>query len=775
MYYSYNYSKTMQHLKNVPIWLVWKSEEVKSPGSDKQLNKRFTKVPYQINGKHASTVDPSTWSTYEEAEAAVQEKSNNFSGIGFTISKHTPLLCIDLDHCLNEEGQIVRDDFHILVEAADTYTEVSPSGDGLHIILELEDHFSLLANKKVYEDGTACEAYTEGRYFTYTGKPFGTETPVRKVSTDVADELLRMLGYPWGKAEKPVKPKISASTINLDLSDNVILEKMFASKGGTAIQKLYNGDISKYNDDHSAADSALCTHLAFWTQKNANQIERIWLNSPLGQRKKTQDPGNRENYVVRTITNACDKCEKVYSPAPLIQDDATAEPELEKPIRYSTNTKGVPFVNAFNVTQIIEADSLLNKSFRYNEFSTEHESNVRTQREFTPLQKDDIIFTMIYIQKTYSYFEKVPVTTVQEAITAVGHKNLVNPPVDMIKSVEWDGVDRISHWLTEVFGAEDTVVHQAIASNWLKGLVNRVIDPGCKFDTVLVLEGAQGIGKSTALRTLGDPWYAETTMDIDTKDFQLILTQNIIVEFSEGASLSRSASAAMKQKITDQEDNFRKPYDRTSQKYPRHCVFAMTTNEEQYLKDHTGNRRWLPVALPEQKANVEWLKENRLQLFAEAYHRVYTLKETTYEFPKAELEALQSSRLEEDPWVEKIVEWYFDKLTDDQREEGITATDAYEQGVHDGGTNRDIRSGETHRVASILTNFLALEKKRNVVNNIRAYRYFATTITDKLNSERNQDLTKSERERKSTHEEWNSFGVNTKKEEVKTSPYTRFK
>lgn len=747
----------MEALKSLPIWLVWKSEEVKSPGSDKVKNKRFTKVPYQINGKHASTVDPSTWVTFEEAQKA----SKNFSGVGFTISKNFPLLCIDLDHCLDTSGKITRDDFHILMEAADTYTEVSPSGDGLHIILQLEEHFSLISNKKVNDDGTAFECYTEGRYFTFTGKEFGTPTPVRKVSAEVADELLRMVGYPWGKSEEKPKEKVDATTIQLDLNDSVVLEKMFASKGGNNIQKLYNGDTSLYNNDHSAADSALCLHLAFWTQKNADQIERIWLASQLGNRAKTQDPKNRENYVVRTIRNAIEKCEKVYSPAPLIQEDATATPELGQRIKYSTNNKGIPFVNAHNIIQILRADTTLNNAFRFNEFTHEHESNVRTTRDFTPLQKEDIIYTMVYIQKTYSFFEKVPAQTVQEAIVTVTYEHPVNPPVDLIKSVQWDGVPRIDTWLTEVFGAPDNEVNRSIGSNWLKGLVNRVIHPGCKFDTVLVLEGSQGIGKSTVLRALGDPWYAETTMDIDTKDFQLILTQNIIVEFSEGASLSRSASAAMKQKITDQEDNFRKPYDRTSQKYPRHCVFAMTTNEEQYLKDHTGNRRWLPVPLPDQKANVAWIIENRLQMLAEAYHRLYELKETTYEFPQEKLEELQSSRLEEDPWIAKIVEWYFDVLTDDQRAEGVTAAQAYEDGIHKGATNRDIRAGETHRVSSILKNHLALDKSRNVVNNTRAWRYYATDVTGKINQERNEDLTPSELRNKANQADWNNVPEGT--------------
>lgn len=746
----------MDTLKNEKIWLVWKREEVKTPGSDAQLNKRFTKIPYQIDGRHASSVDPSTWSTFDEATRAVAEGKHGFSGVGFSISKHKPLLAIDLDHCLDADGKLTRDDFLILLQAADTYTEKSPSGDGLHIILELDEHMSLLASKKTFDDGTAFECYTEGRYFTFTGNAYQEELPVRKVSREEGEELLRMVGYPWGKGAKPAAPRIDASTISLNLGDGVILDKMFAAKGGGKIEKLYKGDISEYNDDASAADSALVTHLAFWTQKDVEQTKRIWLSSPLGSREKTQ---KRPDYVDRTITNAFEKVEKVYSPAPLVQEDATATVELTRAINYSTNSKGIPFVNAHNVAQIIEADSLLSRSFRYNEFSHEHESNVRTQREFTPLQKDDILYVMVYIQKTYSFFEKVPAQTVQEAIINVAHKSPVNPPVDMIRSVEWDGIARIDSWLIEVFGVEDTEVHRAIASNWLKGLVNRVITPGCKFDTVLVLEGEQGIGKSTILRILGGDWYAETTMDIDTKDFQLILTQNIIVEFSEGASLSRSASAAMKQKITDQEDNFRKPYERTSQKYPRHCVFAMTTNEEQYLKDMTGNRRWLPVALPSQKANVEWLKENRLQLFAEAYHRVYEKGETTYEFPQAELEELQASRLEEDPWVVKIVTWYFDKLSDAKREEGVTATQAYEEGIHDnvpGG--RELRPGESHRIASILVNFLALDKRRNVLGGVRAHRYYATTVTSKLNQLRSKDLTETERAAKIAESEFANFG-----------------
>jgi len=750
----------MEGLKDQKIWVVWKSQKIEKPGKTAS----FTKVPYQVTGAAASSVDPATWVTYKEAEQA----SPNFSGIGFTISKHHPMLCIDLDHCLKDDI-ITREDFLIMLDEADTYTEISPSGDGLHIILELDEHFSLDATKKVHDDGTACETYTENRYFTYTGNSFHDEAkPVRKVSQDEAEMIIRMLGYPWGK-KKVTETSLPANTMSLSLNAEQVKEKMFRSKGGAWIEKLYNGDLSKYNDDYSAADYALCTQLAFWTQKNYQLMEEIWLGSPLGAREKTQ---KREDYRKASIENALEATDEVYTPAPLIQTTATTEPELISKIEYISTPKGMPYTSAVNVVEILRKDKALNTGFRFNLFSSEHETNIRTGRDWTPLQKDDVLFAMVYIQKTYSFFEKIPAQIVQEAITLMSHDQEVNPPLDMILSAEWDGEERVENWLHLVFGAPKNELYNSIGANWIKGLVNRVVTPGCKFDTVLVLEGPQGAKKSTALYELAHPWYAETSLDIERKDFQLLLANNVVVEFSEGVSLSRSAVASMKQKITDREDNFRKPYDRASQKYPRHNVFAMTTNDEQYLKDTTGNRRWLPVAV-QKEADIEWIKENRIQLFAEAYHKVYNMNETTYEFPDDELMELQASRVEEDPWVARISEWYFDKLSDELREEGVTASQAYEQGIHDGQAgNRDMRAGENHRLSSILKNSLLLDKERSTISGVRAYRYYATLETNQLNADRLKDLTNSEREHKAKFASWNNLSLeeqeNTPKPIAKT-------
>lgn len=736
----------MDKLKALPIWVRWKKQEVKSPGNEAV---RITKVPFQTNGKMASSVNPSHWVSYYKAT----ENLTGFDGVGFTISKEHPLLCIDLDHVI-KEGEITREDYQILVDEANTYTELSPSGTGLHIILELDTHFSLLATKKTNDDGTAVECYTENRYFTFTGQPFQVDLPVRKVNIEEAEQLLRMIGYPWGKRDDLIQPTVEASSLTFTMPNETLLKKMFKAKGGAKLMRLYNGDLSDHNDDGSAGDAALCTALAFWTGKNKAQIEEIWLQSPLGQREKTQ---TRKDYRDRTIESVCNIVTEVYTgntSGSIIKKNAPMEPVLLEEIVFDgeNSNKGIPHKNIANVEKILKADNYLAKAFRWNSFSEMVETNIENGVDWIPFENGHTVIIMQYIQATYSYFENLAKNIVDDAVTVYSQKHKVNPPVDLITSVKWDGKNRVDYWLQEVFGLDDNELNRAIASNWIKGLVNRVCSPGCQFDTVLVLEGPQGLKKSSVLRALAEPWYAETIIDVDTKDFQLLLTQNIVVEFSEGATLSRSQTEMLKQKITEREDNFRRPYDKMTKKFPRRCVFAMTTNQEQYLRDDTGNRRWLPVRLlGDVEGNVEWIYENKVQLLAEAYHRVYNLKETTYEFPVDALAAEQSDRMEEDPWVSAVVSWYFDELTDQDRADGVTTTGAYSQALME-ITKKDFTAGQAMRVASVFRNQLRLDRKNIQENKIKSWRYYPTTETDNINRIRSENLTATERAEKAQKE-----------------------
>lgn len=276
-------------MKDKKVWVVWKYET---------RNGKTTKVPYQPSGSHAKSTDPSTWVSYAEAK----EASNRFDGVGFCFDGAT--LGVDLDHVISADGLLPS--LQTFIENASTYTEYSPSGTGLHLVFSLSEPLMLKANKHTNVDGTGYECYTSGRFFTYTGKRYN-KLARRSIDAQEAESLLAQLGYPWSKA--PVVPQRTEPVVT-SLDDRTVLDIMFSSRNGAEMRSVYNGDASKYGGDISSADIRLCNTLAFYTGRNKEQVERIWLASPLGQREKTQ---KRKDYRNRTIDEAIAKCDKVYT------------------------------------------------------------------------------------------------------------------------------------------------------------------------------------------------------------------------------------------------------------------------------------------------------------------------------------------------------------------------------------------------------------------------------------------------------------------------------
>jgi putative DNA primase/helicase len=309
-----------------------------------------------------------------------------------------------------------------------------------------------------------------------------------------------------------------------------------------------------------------------------------------------------------------------------------------------------------------------------------------------------------------------------DAIIRVAMDNCVNPPRDYFTSLVWDKVPRLNSWIHNAYGTPDDEIHQAIGSNWLKGLVKRVMQPGCQFDEVLALESPQGYRKSTSLRVLGQPWHVETTHSLDNKDFYLLLAQNVIVEFSEGEIMDRASVNKLKAEITKTEDQLRPPYERGMVKFKRSCVFAVTTNRLE-LKDDTGNRRWLPVQL-NKVADIEWLAENKDQLYAEAYHRVIITGESTHEYPDS-LRDLQESRREYDESEEKLLDALSLIPIESLTEDGITLEHAC--GIIHGNEYRSNKLDEL-RISSMLRR-IGLVNERKYVKGKRVRRWFPSDKT----------------------------------------------
>lgn len=689
-------------------WVLWKREEVKKLGIP---TGEFTKVPYSLAGRKASSINKTTWATHKE----VSEKRHLYDGIGFVLDGS--YLGVDLDHVL-VSGKIKDKLSENFVENSNTLTEISPSGDGLHLYFKISEPIELKANSHKPNEIVKYECYTQKRYLTVTENIFENKNTIRTIGETEAIRLLKILGYPWGKSltviNKTSDPSNSGLLTKNKLSDESLLRIMFSARNGQKMREIYDGSDSYNDNDTSAADASLCSMFAFYSNKDFNTIERLWLASPRGKREKVQ---KRADYRKMTIEYAVQKTEEVFSQKK--NDDGGDEEYDYYVVQEGKKGETVIPVIVENIRYFLNTHKDFKGCFRFEEFKQIIEYKLSPDGDWRQVRDEDILFVMNKIARAHPYFSRVSKEMVSDAMLAVSKQYSYDEVRQYMTSLVWDKKPRIDIWLCTVFGVDQNEYHKKVGANWLKGLVKRAIEPGSKFDYVLVIEGAQGIKKSTSFSILASPWHSETVTTPDNKDFFMNLVGNLVVEFAEGESLTRGEMKRLKAVITMTHDDIRLPYARLMSRHPRRCVFAMTTNEEQYLKDNTGNRRWLPVKAVKDEADVEWLKENRDQLFAEAYYRVIELKETFWEFPKEDALREQAARVINDPREELIFEWYAG-LSFEEKASGVTTRQAFE-GVKSpiGSFGATMNKADEMAIASILKNSLFLIRCLKMNNGVQ--------------------------------------------------------
>ncbi|MEJ7728198.1 MAG: VapE domain-containing protein [Polyangiaceae bacterium] len=212
---------------------------------------------------------------------------------------------------------------------------------------------------------------------------------------------------------------------------------------------------------------------------------------------------------------------------------------------------------------------------------------------------------------------EIGVSDCDRAVAIAAAASPYHPVRDWMAELRWDGQRRLDTWLASYLGAPATAYASAVGRWWLTAAVARTYRPGCKADNVLILEGEQGLKKSSALRTLaGTQWFSDTAIDLHSKDAYLGLQGKLIVELAELDSLRRADATRAKAFFTSEVDSYRPPYGRRTVHVPRGCVFAGTTNGSNYLQDRTGNRRFWPVEC--RRIDLEALARDRELLWAEA-------------------------------------------------------------------------------------------------------------------------------------------------------------
>jgi predicted P-loop ATPase len=240
-------------------------------------------------------------------------------------------------------------------------------------------------------------------------------------------------------------------------------------------------------------------------------------------------------------------------------------------------------------------------------------------------------------------------------------KNSFHPIRDYLKALEWDGRKRVQDFATKYLGASgDPAYHRAVSRCLFVSAIARVMEPGVKADHVPILEGPQGVGKSSVVEELSKPWFSDDIADLGTKDSAMQVRSTWVMELSELSAMTKSAMEKIKAFISRKHDRYRPPYGRRVVEVPRQNIFIGSTNDASWNKDLTGARRFFPITCG--NIDLAAVKRDRDQLWAEAFAMYknggqwwLTEEETTLAVKE------QEARLEIDEWREPI-ERYVENL-----------------------------------------------------------------------------------------------------------------
>lgn len=292
-------------------------------------------------------------------------------------------------------------------------------------------------------------------------------------------------------------------------------------------------------------------------------------------------------------------------------DGGGEEPPAEDWQGVLIRRKGEITSDLANVVAILTHDPRWAGRIRYNEARQQIELQGESWR---PWADTDDTEAAVWLQRKWGL--RVRPESVCQAVALLAREQRANPLAVFLDGLRWDGVPRLHRWLVTYAGATDSLYARAVGACWLRSAVARALQPGIKADAALVLEGAQGAGKSSLLGVIGGEYFTDDVHDLSSKDAALAISRAWIVELPELSALGRAEVELVKAFLSRTVDRFRPPYGRALVELPRRCVFGGTTNRGDYLRDDTGNRRFWPVGVG--AVDLEALRRDRDQLLAEA-------------------------------------------------------------------------------------------------------------------------------------------------------------
>lgn len=445
----------------------------------------------------------------------------------------------------------------------------------------------------------------------------------------------------------------------------------------------------KFSYSHHGTDPASCILC------NAFDLVRIHKFAELDDEAKEDTPANRMPSFTKMsefaatdkkvlITIGQEKMMSAQEEFDTINEEEEYDTEWLEGLEYTERGKLRSTISNFSL--IIENEPFLKGRIAFNEFS--NRANVvgqlpwRAKGNLQDWTDTDDSGLREFIEKHY---EISSTAKCADALALSFERHRFHPIKNYLNSISWDGQKRIDTLLIDYLGAEDNNYVRTVTRKILVAAVARVFNPGCKFDNMPVLSGPQGIGKSTLIKRLGQDWYSDSLTTVNGKDAYEQLQGVWLIEMGEMMATKKADIEATKHFLSKTEDIYRVAYGRRTSRFPRQCVFLGTTNDREFLRDKTGNRRFWPidVGMQERKKTVfdDLTKEEINQIWAEAVE-LFKNKEPLYLNAEEEKEAqIQQDAHSEESAKAGLIEEYLNKLiTEDWYRLSINDRRLYIQG-----------------------------------------------------------------------------------------------
>lgn len=631
-------SNVPEELKRERQWVGW--------APDPQTGSPKCPVLVHAKDRRASTRKPETWTTFDKAILFAEKYAKaNEVGIGFVFTGG--LVYVDVDCALQPDGEL-REWAKPYVEpfVGKAYMETSPSGKGLHIITK--GALPGLADGGVRKfpehatDGRIPEVamFSSGKYSTITGRVWKGQKLIRDGQAATTEV--------WEKAG--IAAAVSAGAAGEAPTD---AELVTATKVPPSIAKELRLCTVADREDRSAGRFRFYANAARMGLTK-EEVFSLVLASDWYEASGASEKGREHTW--QDIVRSCEKVTTAQVEFEGAKEDVQAQAATWKDLGIATvvtMTKAGPLTRAVygaaNMMRVLERHPKWKGRLRHNSFKDQLELDGK------PFEDRFIIPVAENLRQLLGWEQEPQHELTYKAVTAAAKHSSYNPVADMLRGLSWDGTERLDGWLAKV-GCEDTPLNRQLGKKWLLSLVARAMAPGCKVDTVLVLCGEQERKKSTLFNALvGDEYFTDAHVTTD-RDSMMVVHGHWVVELAELTTLRRANMDSVKQFVSARFNHYRPPYSRTAVKNPRHFVLVGTTNDEEFLTDPTGARRWWPVKVM-RTLDVAWMLANRDQLLAEAVF-CYDLGETWwFEETPEELREVHELRYEQDEMSTRVLDY----------------------------------------------------------------------------------------------------------------------